>query len=101
MKHLAFILCLVGVVGCSTPNPNAQATQSAYEQVRCGMSRSEVYTLLGQPQSVVPAGDAAQCREATWSIPKDSQGHGHWTVTFAGDTVSGIKSRRAILSFSP
>jgi hypothetical protein len=101
MKYLAFSLCFIGLLGCSTPNPNTQATLSAYEQVRSGMTRSEVYTLLGQPQSVEPAGDAAHCRKATWSIPSESRGRGHWTVTFAGDTVTGVKSSRAIVSVSP
>jgi hypothetical protein len=101
MRHIIIVLCLLGLVACSTPNPNHLATAAAYEQVRCGMARAEVYALLGEPRSCDPAGDVAHCRQAKWSIPHKSRGSGHWTVTFAGDTVTGVKTSHAIVSVSP
>jgi hypothetical protein len=98
MKHTIMVLCLVGLVACSTPNPNHHATADAYQQVQCGMARTEVYALLGEPQSCDPAGDVAHCRQATWSIPHKTRGRGHWTVTFAGDTVTGVSHANFLVS---
>jgi SmpA / OmlA family len=98
MKNIVLALGFVLFVGCSTPNPNPKANYAAYEQLKCGMSREQVYELLGQPQSVQPQGDIAHCREATWGIPHDAHGRGHWTLTFAGDTVTKVKTGHAVIS---
>ena|SRR5690242_4505372 len=96
MKNIILTLCVVGLAGCSTPNPNPKATEAAYDKVKCGMSRDQVYSLLGHPESVEPEGDIMHCRTATWSIPHDTHGSGHWTVMFTGDTVATIKTGHAI-----
>lgn len=92
------VLALV-MAGCSTPNPNPSSTAAAYSQLNCGMTREQVYALMGQPRSVDPAGDVGHCRRATWGIPHDSHGWGHWTVNFAGDTVAGISTSQATATF--
>ncbi|HEX3797651.1 MAG TPA: outer membrane protein assembly factor BamE [Verrucomicrobiae bacterium] len=89
MKYI-ILLVLVIASGCSTPNPSAKATQAAYEQVKPGMSRQQVYALLGQPRSVRPEGDIDHCHTAVWGIPHGSHGWGHWTIEFSGDTVTGV-----------
>jgi hypothetical protein len=91
MKYIVLAVLIVAS-GCSTPNPNPKATTVAYEQVKIGMSREQVYALLGQPKSVRPSGDIDHCQTATWSIPHDANGWGHWTVKFSGDTVSDIST---------
>jgi hypothetical protein len=93
-------VCVVALSGCSTPNPSPKATDAAYEQLNRCVSREQVYALLGPPQSMQPAGDVDHCRTATWSIPHDARGWGDWTVTFAGDTVAGVKEGRAIVTIS-
>lgn len=96
LKRIALAVCIIGLSGCGTPNPSPKATAAAYEQVKSGMSRQEVYALLGPPRSVKPAGDVDHCQSATWGIPHDSHGWGHWTVYFGGDAVSGIDTGHAI-----
>ena len=93
MKYIALVILIVAS-GCSTPNPNPspKATAAAYEQVKLGMSRQQVYALLGQPESVQPSGDFDHCRTATWGVPHDSHDSGHWAVGFSGDTVSEINT---------
>jgi hypothetical protein len=100
MKYIALAVCVGVLSGCSTPNPSPKATAAAYEQVTCGMSRKQVYELLGQPQSVEPAGDIEHCRSATWGIPHDSHGWGHWTAAFTGDIVTEVKMGNATLTIS-
>jgi hypothetical protein len=97
MKSIVLAV-LVVASGCSTPNPNPKATTAAYEQVKIGMSREQVYALLGQPKSVRPSGDIDHCRTAIWSIPHDSHGWGHWTVKFSGDMVSDMSNTAATYS---
>ncbi|HEX3799745.1 MAG TPA: outer membrane protein assembly factor BamE [Verrucomicrobiae bacterium] len=93
MKYiiLAFLI-IASTSGCSTPNPSTKATQAAYEQVKPGMSRQQVYALLGQPRSERPEGDIDHCHTAVWGIPHGSHGWGHWTIEFSGDTVTGVTS---------
>ena|ERR1700677_203660 len=91
MKYIILAL-LVIASGCSSPNPNPNATAAAYEQVKVGMSRQQVYALLGQPRSVQPEGDVDHCRKAVWGNPHDSHGWGHWTIKFTGDTVTDINT---------
>ena len=86
---------VAALAGCSTPNPNPAATAAAYGQVKVGMTRQQVYALLGPPRSVRPAGDVEHCQTAKWSsIPHDSRGWhcgwGSWKVEFTGDKVSDI-----------
>ncbi len=100
INHSLLAVILLALVGCGTPNPNPQATEAAYQQVKPGMSRREVYALLGPPKSVEPAGDIAFCRVATWSIPHDSHGWGSWKVTFIGDNVSDVSESHATASGS-
>ena len=64
------------------------------------MSREQVYALLGQPQSVKPAGDVEHCRTASWGIPNDAHGQGHWTVVFTGDTVTTVDTTLATYAVS-
>jgi hypothetical protein len=97
--HIILIVCALGLIGCSTPNRNPKATTAAYEQLKYGMSREEVYALLGQPQSVEPVGDVAHCHTARWTIPHNSHGWGRWTITFDTDAVTGIKHNNATVSF--
>src|SRR5579872_5880001 len=87
IKNVFLALCIAVMAGCGTPNRNPGATSAAYEKVKCGMSRKEVFELLGPPRSVQPDGDIEHCQSATWGIPHDAHGRGHWTVNFAGDTV--------------
>ena len=91
-------VCVVGLVGCATPNPNLRANGAAYDQVACGMSREQVYALLGPPRATQPAGDIDHCRTATWSIPHHAHGWGHWTVAFAGDTVTWVETDHATVT---
>ena len=100
MRPILLALCFVGLIGCSTPNPVPKATASAYEQVTCGMTRDQVYALLGQPESVEPAGDLMHCRRATWSIPHGVHGVGHWTILYTGDTVGTVKTCHATIGLS-
>ncbi len=97
---IALLLAVILAAACSTPNPNPDATVSAYEQVQCGMTRDQVYALLGDPRSTEPAGDVAHCRKATWGIPHGSHGWGHWTVIFQDDTVTGVETGHATVSAS-
>jgi hypothetical protein len=98
MKHIAAAVWLVLMVGCSTPNPHPTATTTAYEQVKAGMTRAQVYALLGPPKWVQPAGDIEHCEKARWGIPHDQHGWGRWTVTFDGDKVSGVSTSHAMAS---
>ena len=103
MKYI--MLAVLGVsllgFGCSTPNnPNSKATEAAYEQVKVGMSREQVYALLGPPQSVRPAGDVEHCKIAKWGAPHDSHGWGVMKVTFTGDTVTDISTSQTTASAS-
>lgn len=97
-ERIVIGVVVLAVSGCSTPNPNTEATASSYEQVKVGMSREEVYALLGEPRSTEPVGDVEHCRSATWSIPHGSHGWGHWTVTFTQNTVTGVKTGHATVS---
>lgn len=99
MKAIIFAIGISALSGCSTPNRNPSATDAAYEQLKGGMTREQVYALLGQPKSVQPPGDIAHCQTATWSIPHNSHGWGHFTITFDGDGVVGINYARATISF--
>jgi hypothetical protein len=100
MKSIVFAVLVIALSGCSTPNPNPAATEAAYGRVRVGMTRSQVYALLGPPKSVRPAGDTEHCRTAKWSIPHDSRGWGSWKVTFSADTVTGVDPIVAVASGS-
>jgi hypothetical protein len=64
------------------------------------MTRHEVYDLIGPPRSTDPANDAEHCQTATWSIPHNSRGWGHWTMTFSGDNVTGVDSDSTLVSGS-
>src|ERR1700744_193041 len=91
MKYnILFALLVASLCGCSTPNANPKATAAAYDQVKVGMSREQVYSLLGSPKSENPAGDLAHCQTAIWGMPHDGRGWGHCKVDFNGDTVSGV-----------
>ena len=100
MRYVVFVVLVAALNGCSTPNPNPAATAAAYEQVKVGMTRQQVYALLGPPKSARPAGDLEHCQTATWSIPHDSHGWGVWKVKFAGDTVSDVSPNQATASGS-
>ena len=97
---IVLIVCALGLTGCSTPNRNPKATTAAYEQVKGGMTRDQVYALLGQPQWVEPEGDVAHCHTAKWTIPHNSHGWGRWIITFDGDAVTGVNHYDATISFS-
>ena len=99
MKQILLILSAVWLAGCSTPNPTPGATAAAYEQVKCGMNRQDVLALLGPPQSFQPGGDVNRCESATWSIPHDAHGRGHWTISFTGDTVTGVDNAYATVNW--
>jgi hypothetical protein len=98
MKLLAYLAVMFAAVGCSTPNPHPQATAEAYKKVQVGMTRHEVYALLGAPRSTRPAGDIQQCEIAVWGIPHDSHGWGRWKVVFDGDRVSDVTPLEATAS---
>src|SRR5690349_3865425 len=100
MRYAVLLLLAAVLSGCSTPNPHPTATGSAYDQVKVGMTRQQVYALLGPPRSVRPAGDVEHCQAAIWGIPHDSHGWGHWTVKFNGDTVSDVSASHATVSAS-
>ncbi|HYG33268.1 MAG TPA: outer membrane protein assembly factor BamE, partial [Clostridia bacterium] len=100
MKNIILVLLLTFLAGCSTPNPTSHATAAAYDQVKVGMSREQVYALLGPPKKVRPAGDAEHCRVAIWGIPHDTHGWGRWRVKFNGDTVTDVGTSQAIVSGS-
>jgi hypothetical protein len=90
MRYAVFVVLVAALCGCSTPNPNPAATAAAYDQVKVGMTRQQVYALLGPPKSVRPAGDMEHCQTATWGIPHGTHGWGHWKVKFTGDSVSDV-----------
>ncbi len=100
MKNILFAALLVLLSACSTPNLSPQATAATYEQVKSGMSRDQVYSLLGPPKSVRPKGDVAHCQIASWGIPHDSHGWGRWKVKFSGDTVTEVSTVHAVTSYS-
>jgi hypothetical protein len=90
MKYIMLAILAVSLSGCSTPNPNPKATKTVYDQVKIGMTREQVYALLGPPKTVRPAGDVEHCQIAKWGIPHDVHGWGSWKVTFSGDTVASF-----------
>ena len=99
MRRFLISLCVAGfLAGCSTPNPNPAATTSAYAQVQCGMTHQQVFALLGPPRTVRPPGNVDRCQSATWSIPHDAHGVGHWTVYFIGDSVSSVNNAYAVMT---
>jgi hypothetical protein len=100
MKIIVLAFFLIAITGCSTPNPHSSATNAVYEQVTTGMTRTQVYALLGPPRSVRPGGDVDHCKSAIWGIPHNSHGWGRWTVHFDGDTVSEVSTAHATTSFS-
>lgn len=100
MRRILFAILAVVVVGCSTPNPHPGATEATYEKVQAGITRQQVYELLGPPKSVQPRGNVEHCQTATWGIPHNCHGWGYWKVEFAGDTVSGVSTCRATVSAS-
>jgi len=100
MKRPVIALCAMLLAGCSTPNPNPKATAAVYEQIQSGMTRRQVYDLLGPPRSVNPPGDFWRCQSAMRSIPHDSHGSGHWTVYFGGDTVASVDHIAATVTIS-
>lgn len=100
MKSIFSLLCALLLAGCATPNPNPSATWNAYEQVKQGMSRQDVLALLGSPRTFEPPGDFDHCAYATWSIPHNSRGFGHWIVYFSGDSVSGVGYAQATITFN-
>jgi hypothetical protein len=100
MKYIMFAVLGVSLMGCSTPNPNPKATAAVYDQIKAGMSRGQVYELLGPPKSVRPAGDVEHCKIAKWGVPHDSHGWGGWKVTFSGDTVTDVSTSHATASGS-
>ncbi|EEF60156.1 outer membrane protein assembly factor BamE domain-containing protein [Pedosphaera parvula] len=93
MKYILFAVLGVSLLGCSTPNSNPKATAAAYDQLKVGMTREQVYALLGPPKSVQPMGDVEHCQIAKWGIPHDVHGWGSWKVTFSGDTVTDVSER--------
>lgn len=98
MKGILVLLGAVLLTGCSTPNPYPHATSEAYAQVKPGMSRQQVFEMLGTPRSFRPPGNINLCESATWSIPHDSHGFGHWTVHFAGDSVASVSEAQAMVT---
>jgi hypothetical protein len=100
MKYIVLALSLVAIAGCSTPNPHSSATNAAYYQVTMGMTRAQVYALLGPPRSMRPGSDFDHCKSATWGIPHNSHGWGRWTIRFDDDAVSKISTAHAITTFS-
>lgn len=95
-----FAVLGVSLLGCSTPNPNPNATAAVYEQVNVGMNRAQVYALLGPPKTVRPVGGVEHCEIAKWPIPHDVHGWGGWKITFSGDTVTEVSTSHAIASGS-
>jgi len=87
------------LAGCSTPNPNSAATSNAYAQVQCGMNHQQVFALLGPPRAFTPPGNIGHCQSATWSIPHDTHGIGHWTVYFIGDSVTSVNNAYTVMTF--
>ncbi|HEU5124569.1 MAG TPA: hypothetical protein VFW05_10955 [Verrucomicrobiae bacterium] len=100
MKTIVLAFSLIAIAGCSTPNPHPSATHAAYHQVTTGMTRAQVYALLGPPRSMHPGGDFDHCESATWGIPHNSHGWGRWTIHFDGDTVRKISTSHATTTFS-
>lgn len=94
------MVSLIFLAACSTPNPRPGASDTAYDRIKEGMSRHEVYELLGPPRSTSPAGDADHCQTAIWSIPHNSRGWGRWTVNFNGDVVASVGTDHAIVAGS-
>ncbi len=95
-------MCMAALlVGCSTPNPNPAATSNAYAQVQGGMTHQQVFALLGPPRDFKPPGNFDHCESATWSIPHDAHGWGHWTVGFTGDSVTSIGTASLSATHTP
>src|SRR5262249_40583086 len=90
MKYILYVVLGISLLGCSTPNPNAKANTAAYNQVKVGMTRAQVFELLGPPKTTEPADDVDHCKIAKWGIPHDAHGWGGWKVTFSGDTVTDV-----------
>ena len=100
MRIYIFMASLILLTACSTPNPRPCADDAAYDRIKPGMTRHEVYELLGPPRSISPANDMNHCETAIWSIPHNSRGWGHWTVTFTGDLVASVDTSHAIVAGS-
>lgn len=62
------------------------------------MTHQQVFTLLGRPRAFAPQGDIDHCQSATWSIPHDTHGAGHWTVCFIGDSVTSVNNSYATMT---
>jgi hypothetical protein len=76
MKHIPLIILVGLMTGCH-PNPPptsapAHITVSQYQQIHVGMSRDEVYQLLGKPQGSYIEG--ANVPIEIWVAPPDSHG---------------------------
>ena len=100
MKYIMLAVLGVSLFGCSTPNPDPKATEAAYDQVKVGMSREQVYALLGPPKSVRPTGDVEHCKIAKWGVPHDGHDWGVWKITFSGDTVTDVSTSETTASAS-
>ena len=98
LDHYTFMKIILGVglltllSACSTPNANPTATAAAYEQIKVGMTRAQVYALLGPPKTVQPTGPTEVAR---WGIPHDRHGWGTSKVTFENDKVTKVSSNHA------
>ena len=89
MKNILLIVLVGLLTGCLSNPPSAvspaRSTVSQYQQMRVGMSRDEVYQLLGKPQGILAQG-VKDVYSEIWVAPPDNHGQKvRLTVLFWAD----------------
>ena len=73
MKKLPLILLVGLLFGCASRSSPTPTTAQDFQKVHAGMSRQEIYQLLGKPQGVLAQG-VRDVYSEVWVAPPDSRG---------------------------
>jgi outer membrane protein assembly factor BamE (lipoprotein component of BamABCDE complex) len=91
MRHLFVLLAalaLLGVSGCNRTLSGSKLSQSNYDKITSGMSKSQVETILGKPTRVDDK-DFLILKKTTWRY---EEGDRFVMVTFKNDELDSKES---------